>query len=131
MIRLIFVTERDASPFLYIHRAERAEILAALESIAPRPVTPERAAVALIRATQWDIEPVSTPVTELTGLLDFIDDGRSADVIAFDPQAWQEYDLRELLKDHEPDSGDNNPFDPDSPEGRAWENGDRSSIESR
>jgi hypothetical protein len=98
MMRLIFVTERDASPFLYIHDAERAEILTALESITPHPVTPERAATALIRATQWDIEPVSVPITELSGLLDFVDDGRSGNVIAFDPVAWREYDLRALLK---------------------------------
>jgi hypothetical protein len=98
MIRLIFVTERDASPFLYIHHAERAEILAALESLTPRPVTPERAATAFIRATQWDIEPVSVPITELTGVLDFVEDNKGADVIAFDPAAWKEYDIRALLK---------------------------------
>ena len=43
---------------------------------ANHPVTAARAATAFIRATTWDIEPVSNPVTELSGLLDFIERNR-------------------------------------------------------
>jgi hypothetical protein len=99
---LYFVTDDSASPELNIHDASRDDVVAELHKLAGNhPVTPERAAVALIRATTWDIEPSSNPVTELSGLLDFIDlpdkPAWTRKVMAWNPVDWAEYDLPRLL----------------------------------
>lgn len=112
MIRLIFANASGASPELLIDNANHAEIAQFLDGMPDhlRDSSPMKAAIPFIRALDgFDMALCSVPVTALDDALEFIDGSgvNLANWIAFDPEAWKEWDLRALLHADNPREYDN------------------------